>query len=299
MERDRISLPASVSTGSCLPALASLSCGLRWPLLLLCVLFTLSNPARAQDPLPTARTSVSGTVTYGNGDPAPGIKISVLVTAQSPGGDGFDEIVVTDESGDYQAIHQLEVEPGTSLGVSVSALDAQGNVLAQSPTRTLVVGDTLTGVDLQIDGGLRISNFVSGPVCHYDNGTEEVCNQAEDIDIKGESYCDWSGEQRRCTWFGFQFDFENADPSVPIECDYMRSRASAEGNWERVREKNASTGSFTYELETSNGHFYNPMFELYSAPPGGAVIIVSTEFQCTYDGKPVFDMIFRARYSAR
>ena len=289
-----------MSTGSCFQALATLSRDLRWLLLLLCVLFTLSAPAQAQDPLPTTRTTVSGSVIYGNGDPAPGIKISVLVTAQSPGGSrGSDEIVVTDQDGNYEAIHKLEFDPGTSLVVSVSALDAQGNVLAQGPPRTLVVGDTLAGADLHLDGGFRIWNFVSGPVCHYDDGTEDVCKQAEAIDVKGESSCDWSGEQRRCTWFGFQFDYENADRSVPIECDYVRSRASAEGNWEGVRDENATTGTFTYELETSNGHFYNPMFDLHSVPPGGAVIIVSTELKCTYGGKPVFDMTFRARYSTR
>jgi hypothetical protein len=147
------------------------------------------------------------------------------------------------------------------------------------------------------DAVLRILDFVSGPVCHNQDGTEGICKQAEDIPIKGESVCDWSGEKRRCTWFGFQFDYENADPRIPIDCDYVRSQPSTEGNWKGVRDANVSTGSFSYELDSSDGHFYNPMFELYSIPPKGKTITIVTELKCKYGGDPVFDMTFRAHYS--
>lgn len=170
--------------------------------------------------------------------------------------------------------------------------------LSVSAQETFPARTATTDVDHRA-GDISISNFVSGPVCHDEEGTEEICEQAVDIDIRGESLCNWSGEERRCTWFGFQFDYENADPTISIVCNYTRSLPSREGNWESVRQENATEGTFSLDLEAASGHFFNPSYELYNVPPDGSTVVVTTEIECTYDGQPLFATTFRSRFSGR
>lgn len=142
-----------------------------------------------------------------------------------------------------------------------------------------------------------ISNFVSGPVCHHEDGSESICGQDEDIYVTGQSTCTYAGERKPCTWFGFQFDYENANPEIPIVCTYWRSEASDEGNYETVRHRSANTGEFRIELNKTSGHFYNPMYQLYSPPPGKDFVIV-TSLSCSIEDKPVFEMTFNLRFTS-
>ena len=131
--------------------------------------------------------------------------------------------------------------------------------------------------DNQGPAGIRISNFVSGPVCQLEDGRREICEQAVDIEVSGESRCNWAGQERRCTWFGFQFDYEDADPTTPIVCSYTRSRPSNEGNRDGVRQRNAMEGTYTLELEAESGHLFNQGYEVYDIPPGGGTVVVTNE----------------------
>ena len=61
-------------------------------------------------------------------------------------------------------------------------------------------------------GAMRISALHVGPLC--DKGDERVCKQSSTIQILGEDSCP-SGN---CTRFGMEFDYRNADPTMPLEC---------------------------------------------------------------------------------
>ena len=63
-------------------------------------------------------------------------------------------------------------------------------------------------------GAMRISAFRSGPVCG-----DSVCAQADAIQVTGADSC--PGGQ--CTRFGMEFDYENADPTAPLECSTSTS----------------------------------------------------------------------------
>jgi hypothetical protein len=63
-------------------------------------------------------------------------------------------------------------------------------------------------------GAMRISAFRAGPAC--DDG---VCEHSEVIPISGADSC----PQGRCTRFGMEFDYEDADPSKPLECSVSTS----------------------------------------------------------------------------
>ena len=56
---------------------------------------------------------------------------------------------------------------------------------------------------------MRVSAFRSGPACG-----DSVCEQSADIRVTGADSCAGG----RCTRFGMEFDYENADPSAPLEC---------------------------------------------------------------------------------
>jgi hypothetical protein len=58
-------------------------------------------------------------------------------------------------------------------------------------------------------GAMRVSDFRSGPACG-----DGVCKQAADIEVYGEDSCPGGS----CSRFGMEFDYENADPSVPLKC---------------------------------------------------------------------------------
>lgn len=63
-------------------------------------------------------------------------------------------------------------------------------------------------------GELYISGFRSGRVCLDGNNPTSVCEPAVDISIAGEHRCG----QGPCSWYGFELDYRNADPSQPLVC---------------------------------------------------------------------------------
>jgi hypothetical protein len=62
-------------------------------------------------------------------------------------------------------------------------------------------------------GAMRISNFRSGPLCG-----DGVCGQARDIRVTGEDTCDSGSGPTRCSRYGLEFDYTDADPALPLEC---------------------------------------------------------------------------------
>lgn len=58
-------------------------------------------------------------------------------------------------------------------------------------------------------GAMQVSNFRSGHLCG-----DQVCRQATLIQVSGQDSC----ERGPCTRYGVEFDYQNADPSAPLEC---------------------------------------------------------------------------------
>ncbi|MCB1685237.1 MAG: hypothetical protein KDI31_12150, partial [Pseudomonadales bacterium] len=73
------------------------------------------------------------------------------------------------------------------------------------------VFDSYPGVTVD---AMRISEFRAGPLCG-----ESVCEQSADIRVGGQDVCGGN----RCTRFGMEFDYRNADPSKPLECSVSTS----------------------------------------------------------------------------
>jgi len=61
-------------------------------------------------------------------------------------------------------------------------------------------------------GGMQVSGLRTGPLCR--DGADRVCEQSATIRLTGADACPGG----RCTRFGMEFDYLNADPSAPLEC---------------------------------------------------------------------------------
>jgi hypothetical protein len=55
--------------------------------------------------------------------------------------------------------------------------------------------------------GMRVSAFISGRVCRDGTTPTGVCVETADIEVRGER-----------AWYGFEFDYVNADPAEPLRC---------------------------------------------------------------------------------
>lgn len=67
-------------------------------------------------------------------------------------------------------------------------------------------------------GGVLVSGFRSGDVCTEGGEPASVCQTAVDIRVTGEDECLQAEGVRPCTWFGFEFDYRNANPGEPLYC---------------------------------------------------------------------------------
>lgn len=55
--------------------------------------------------------------------------------------------------------------------------------------------------------GMRLSGVVAGRVCREGNVASGVCEETADIEVSGDR-----------AWYGFEFDYVNADPGEPLMC---------------------------------------------------------------------------------
>jgi hypothetical protein len=65
---------------------------------------------------------------------------------------------------------------------------------------------------------LRVAGFRSGRVCHDGANPSGVCETVVDIQVNGSEQCPRGGASAPCTWYGFEFDYQNADPAQPLVC---------------------------------------------------------------------------------
>ena len=74
-------------------------------------------------------------------------------------------------------------------------------------------------------GTVQVSGFRSGRVCTTGGQPSTVCQDAVDIQVTGNDRCAEPGGTQRCTWYGFELDYRNANPAEPLIC---RSSATEE-----------------------------------------------------------------------
>lgn len=156
-------------------------------------------------------------------------------------------------------------------------------------------------------GEFRVSNLVFGPICDPGeggageaigvDGAGEICEGSK-IAVRGRGRCVFAGEEKPCTWFGFEFDYANKDPDEPITCTWTRSAPVNDGNVEEVVKRRTTTNTVTLDTgpETSGRHRHT-MYQVY-APFPAPWYIVRMDIRCTYRGKQVLETDWQLIFSS-
>ena len=127
--------------------------------------------------------------------------------------------------------------------------------------------------------GLTINNGIAGTVCIEDGEPVSVCESAEFINIVGGEMCQWDENTiYPCTYYGHQFDYENASPGQVITCDTYRSNNTVFGPLtEQVT--GARTARYTIELESDRGTVFRPSYNTYG--PVEHQILIRESHRCS------------------
>ena len=141
---------------------------------------------------------------------------------------------------------------------------------------------------------IRISNAVSGEVCSDADGPAEVCKPGETIDVVGRDMCVWSEDvQYPCTRYGYEFDFEGANPKAVITCKVARSIRTIFGpRTEKVTGEN--TAEYVVEVPGENGHIFHHGFQTYA--PVEDRVLVHENHACSYLGEAIYRVVFIHRF---
>jgi hypothetical protein len=75
---------------------------------------------------------------------------------------------------------------------------------------------------------ISVSGFRSGRLCAQGPGGAQVCEQTVDIQVSGADSCARGADSARCTRFGFEFDYQRANPAVPLMCTASSRGAAAD-----------------------------------------------------------------------
>jgi hypothetical protein len=142
---------------------------------------------------------------------------------------------------------------------------------------------------------IEIDNFASGPVCTDSKTFGWVCHNQQDIYITGQGRCIWNGEEKPCTWHGFEFDYKNNEIGSPIECTYTNSEEVSFGNPDEITDENTKVGSYTFSIEEKEGHFFNPQYSILATMSKGKAI-TSNETTCFSNGKKIFSYNYRFHF---
>ncbi|MDX1643613.1 MAG: hypothetical protein R3244_04555 [Thermoanaerobaculia bacterium] len=66
------------------------------------------------------------------------------------------------------------------------------------------------------DSAVLVSDFRSGKLCS--GGRSGVSEEAVEIAVRGEDRCDQGATEAPCTRYGFEFDYRDANPALPLVC---------------------------------------------------------------------------------
>lgn len=145
---------------------------------------------------------------------------------------------------------------------------------------------------------IEISNFKAGLMCGINKDTEgRVCFVQRDIQITGQSSCIANGQTKKCTWYGFSFEYEDADKTDIIKCKYNTTRVIQSINTEEVVDKSVDKGEFSFSMDEESGEFMNPQYAVMFASDDNLVIGYSTV--CKVENEELFSYTFNLIYPTK
>jgi hypothetical protein len=149
---------------------------------------------------------------------------------------------------------------------------------------------------------IEIGNFRSGLVCPYnsDNNNKRqtsgwICFETEAVYITGQSRCTFDGNERPCTWYGFEFDYSKLAGDEEITCKSKYSEIGNIGNPDGVLAEDTNTFEYSFKLRSDASHFYNPQYSLFSSSAKHEKIITD-ETVCSVDSQELFRFKFQLMF---
>ncbi len=146
---------------------------------------------------------------------------------------------------------------------------------------------------------LEIDNFRAGLVCDLELELRDgrtmpvgwICVETETIQVTGQGRCIWAGEEKHCTWYGFEFDYTGATEEDEIVCKRTSTKPMTEGNPDGINKQGVTESEYTISVPPGDGHFFNPQYSLlsYFGPSGREA---SSETACFFEDEEVFRFRF-------
>ena len=164
--------------------------------------------------------------------------------------------------------------------------------------RTLALALLTVGISSPAKA-LEVTNFRSGLACTNTSVRGDkagwICHVTEDIFVTDQGKCRFSGEDRLCTWMGFEFDYVEAEPGDKLDCTVTQSRPTTFGNPVRKLDSDATSQTFALSLDETEGHFYNPQYITFAVRSADEAVLQS-DGRCSFQGKEVFRYTHRLHF---
>lgn len=153
-----------------------------------------------------------------------------------------------------------------------------------------------------------ITNFRSGPVCREDpvlveqrkkDGhppSDRIC-EGRKVYVEGLDTCIYDRKMESCTWYGFEFDFYNADPGIPLACEWRMSIPINDGSPEGILASGVSSGNWERPMDGSEGHVFVPLYHV-AGDVDTPWFVVKNVYECSYDGRPLFEADYQLIFSS-
>lgn len=151
---------------------------------------------------------------------------------------------------------------------------------------------------------MEIQNFRAGLVCSLELEVPDseikipvswVCFETETINLTGQGKCTFNKQEKHCTWYGFQFDYTDADVGDEITCNSKSDSPRNLGNPTEVTEEGVTEANWQISLPPGDGHYYNPQFTVLPVYVENAHFS-TTETVCEFDGIELFRFRFTVNY---
>lgn len=137
------------------------------------------------------------------------------------------------------------------------------------------------GFYLHDSSELEVTNAQSGLVCqNKDSEALQVCKPSRKVLITGKQTCQWSEDtDYPCTRFGYQFEYNNAEPDDALEC-----LATFTDN------RGRKTDTYQHDLSEGQGFVFFDSFKTFAVVD--TQIILSETHECSYQDQALFEVEF-------
>lgn len=146
---------------------------------------------------------------------------------------------------------------------------------------------------------VEVTNFRSGLACTNTSPEEGrsgwICHPTEEVLVTDQGHCTYNGEDRLCTWMGFEFDYANAAEGTELACHASQSMPGDFGNPEERQLKDATEQAFSLPLPAGDGHFFNPQYFVF-AVRDPETALMEVRGHCAHAGVELFQWTYLVRF---